>query len=629
MKAMRRFLWPARAGHLGVLFTLGLGCSSLAQISSGGTDAIAIPASGTIPTVTIKATVPIATWSGRPGVFTIFRAGNPTPALNVYYQIGGTALNGADYQPIGNWVQIPSGVLCGEVVIKPINKGQTTSKTVILTLTNPPVMLPLSIPVNYLIGSPSVATVSIVPGLATNVPPEVAIVAPADGAEFYTPLNLPIVACANDPDGWVTSVEFFANNVSLGIVRTPVSILPATAGPFPPMPPYRPFVLVWSNVPPGTNIVLTAKATDNGGAATLSDPVRVTIHPGPPPQPTNQPPIVRIITPPNGAVFHAPVSIPIFAYAADKDGYVTAVEFFAGPNDLGPGHRVTAVPPPLPPGPIQPPILIVAPTNYWALIWSNALLGAYPLTAVATDNGGLSSVSPPVNVTILPPPPPPPPAPTVVSIMAKDPIAIEGTNCWPWLGLAAAPPAWSNWTSPTAVCRYFTNCGPKIALFEVRRLGPTNADLVVSYDIGGTATSGSEYVPLAGTVTIPAGARVALIPLVPLDDGPPDISSTVILKLATNADYLVGYPSCAAAIILDGPLPSPRASVLPDKCFHLAAAGPDGAWFHVEYTTDLRHWTPICTNQVVNGTIDFIDPEASGDSARFYRVAPEVGAPVN
>ena len=91
--------------------------------------------------------------------------------------------------------------------------------------------------------------------------------------------------------------------------------------------------------------------------------------------PTHLPPVVRIIAPPNGSVFRAPVNIPLYAYAAELDGTITNVEFFAGTNSLGLGHVVTAAPLLLPPGPIQPPILIVVPTNYWGLTWSNAPLG--------------------------------------------------------------------------------------------------------------------------------------------------------------------------------------------------------------------------------------------------------------
>ena len=194
-------------------------------------------------------------------------------------------------------------------------------------------------PINYIIGNPSSATVDITSGTVTNIPPVVDIVYPPEGAVFYTPVSIPIVACARDVDGLVKSVEFFADDVSLGVVTNPVSILPALDGPvppLPPMPPYRPFVLVWSNASVGSH-TLTAKATDNGGASTLSDPVHITVNPGPPPPPTNFPPVVRIISPPNNSVFREPINLPIYAYAADKDGWVTGVEFFAGTNDLGRG----------------------------------------------------------------------------------------------------------------------------------------------------------------------------------------------------------------------------------------------------------------------------------------------------
>ena len=140
MRTTKCFVWPAGAGQLSVLFTLGLACSSLAQSSSGGAGVIPIPTNSTIPIVTIRATVPTATWSGKPGVFTVSRAGNAAPPLNVYYEISGTASNGVDYQAINNWVQIPSGVLCGDVLIKPVNHGQTDTRTVTLTLTNSPLM---------------------------------------------------------------------------------------------------------------------------------------------------------------------------------------------------------------------------------------------------------------------------------------------------------------------------------------------------------------------------------------------------------------------------------------------------------------------------------------------------------
>jgi hypothetical protein len=446
----------------------------------------------------------------------------------------------------------------------------------------------------------------------TNIPPVVRIQTPENGAMFPPSVNIPICAGAYDLDGFVSTVEFFSGTNSLGVkTNNPISVGPM-----------NPFCLLWSNVPPG-NYVLTAKATDNGGASTVSLPVNITVLQGPPPPPpTNFPPIVRLISPPNGAIFRGPINLPLFAYAKDFNGQVLSVEFFADTNSLGLGTGVcsdlrtnTGILP------------IICPTNLFTLVWSNAPVGTYILSAQATDDGGLSSTSAPVKITILPPEPPPTNRLAIVSIVATDPLAIEGTNCWPWLGLDGVSSTWSNWTTNIAVTRFFTNCGPKNATFAVRRYGDTNQDLTVTYDVGGTATNGVDYVPLSGSVTIPAGERRALISLIPLDDGPPDITSTVVLKLSVATNYVVGFPPSAAALILDGQLPHASTAVLPDKSFELSATGPDGAWFHIDYSFDLVNWAPVCTNQVVNGSINFIDPDAADNHLRFYRAVPEANPP--
>lgn len=543
--------------------------------------------------------------------------------MNVYCAIGGTASDGVDYQQIGSFVQLASGVMSNTVVITPINNGQSNAETVTLTLGPSPLMNPV-MPVNYIIGYPNSATVAILPPGETNVPPFVAITSPANGSVFYTPANIQLIAVAGDLDGYVTSVQFFNGTNSIGISSNWAVVDPLPGGGTPVAS--RGFFLLWSNAPVGTN-VLTAVATDNGGATGVSSPVNIIVVSS-----SNLPPVVRITSPPNGSVFRAPLSLPLFAFAAEKDGAIASVEFFAGTNDLGAGNPVTAVPPPyLPPGPVQPPILVVVPSNYWEFVWTNPPPGTNALTAKATDADGVSTTSSPVNITILPEVPPPTNFPRVASIVATDPVAIEDTNCWTWLGLAGAPPTWSNWVSPTAVCRLFTNCGPQNALFTVYCFGDTNNAVTVNYAIGGTATNGVDYVTLPGSVTIPAGQRLAMIPLVPLDDGAPDITSTVVLKLmpSTNSppDYVLGFPRDAAAIILDGTNRFPATGMLPGNCFHLTIPGPDGAWFHIDYSTDLLNWTALCTNQVIAGSIDFLDPDAAGQNSRFYRAVPEAGPP--
>ena len=801
-----------------------------------------------IPVITVQATQRIATES-YPGVFTLFRTGNTNLTLNVWYDLGGTASNGVDYAAISNHlVEIPAGVTSNTVVITPLaGTSSSVAKTVVLTLTNSPMMTP----VNYEIGSSSSAVVYIETNGATNLPPEVSIIQPTNGADFYTPTNILILAKASDPDGSVTNVEFFAGALDLGpgtpVVLDPPGVNgvtglvymynwlnpPPPPGSFPltavatdndgastPSPPvnivlqgppkvdiYRPtngaiffapvdirisatasasngiasveffadgqdlgpgilggcttppvqiciyyldwsnapvgnhvlqaiamdndglsstsapvninvlqgpstnpppvveistptngetyygriicppcitnnppcelpcsfegpdipifasagassgiasveffadgqdlgpgalkgcvmplpltctYSLVWSNAPPG-NHVLTAIAMDNDGLSSTSAPVNIAVIEAPE---TNLPPVVRIISPPDGAAFHAPINLPIYAFANDPDGFVASVQFFAGANSLGFGQRVPVITP-LADGTLMMggPVPPIYPTNLFFLIWTNAPVGTDALTAVATDNGGLSTTSAPVNIAILPPFPPTTNKPPVVSIVATDPVAIEGTNCWVWAGETNWPASWAAW--PTAVCQYFTNCGPKTATFTVRRFGDTNSDLTVPYDINGTASNGVDYVALPGSATIPAGERRVLITIVPIDDGPPDVNKTVVLTLLPDMQmnplpgYVLGFPRRAAAIIIDQG-PGPTTGMLPGSGFHLAIPGPDAAWFSVQYSTDLVNWTPVCTNQVINGSIDFVDPDAPASPSRFYRAVPLTNAP--
>lgn len=591
MKRVRSLLpWQAFALGIGILVASSPG--SLGQTTNT-----------LMPVVTVRATDPFASESGDTGTFTLFREGPTNQTLNVYCVFGGSASNGVDYAALSSFVMIPAGVRTAPVVVKPIDDSLIEgTETVELRLAPSP-MVP---PVNYIIGTPSNAVVFIADNDGSNAPPFVRISTPADGTVFPAPANVPICADAYDVDGFVATVEFFAGTNSIGI-RTNN---PMSTGPM------NPFCLVWSNVPPG-EYVLTAKATDNGGLSTLSDPVHISVREG-----SNLPPVVRITSPANGMIFRAPVDIPIFTFARDFDDPVASVEVFADTNSLG---LATVLPCSNILGCATCPTF--CPSNYYRLVWSNAPLGQHILVAQATDTRGAVGVSEPVRIAVTPLPPPPTNRPPIVNILATDPIAIEGTNCWPWIGLTNPLPTWSNWVSSTGGFRFFTNCGPKNAAFTVHRFGATNDPVTVNYTIGGTASNGVDYVGLPGSVTVPAGERSAQITVVPIDDGPPDITSTVILKLQPDTNYVIGFPPKAAAIILDSDRPRASTSMLPDFSFHVNAAGPDGAWFHIEASTDLANWTSLCTNQVVNGSIDFIDPDAQPNQSRFYRAIPEAGPP--
>jgi len=95
-----------------------------------------------------------------------------------------------------------------------------------------------------------------------------------------------------------------------------------------------------------------------------------------------------------------------------------------------------------------------------------------------------------------------------------------------------------------------TEAGLVPGAFTVSRTGSTAAALSVAYTVAGTATAGSDYTALAGSVTIPAGATSATITVTPINDTVVEGAETVVLTLAANAAYTVGTPNNATVTIL-------------------------------------------------------------------------------
>src|SRR5207244_6683925 len=133
----------------------------------------------------------------------------------------------------------------------------------------------------------------------------------------------------------------------------------------------------------------------------------------------------------------------------------------------------------------------------------------------------------------------------------RDPFASEGTNFWlrGWETNRWAIDLWNAW--------HVNLGGTNTATFVVRRDGPTNNDLTITYEIGGTASNGVDYVALPGSVVILAARRSARIVVVPIDDAVPEGIETVVLMLKPSTDYAAGFPSDAAAHIIDNCLPRP------------------------------------------------------------------------
>jgi hypothetical protein len=93
----------------------------------------------------------------------------------------------------------------------------------------------------------------------------------------------------------------------------------------------------------------------------------------------NQAPTVSLTTPVNGATFTAPATVAIAASAADNDGTVARVDFYAGST-----------------------LIATDTTSPFSVTWNNVAAGTYQLTAVARDNAGSTTTSAAVGITVSP-----------------------------------------------------------------------------------------------------------------------------------------------------------------------------------------------------------------------------------
>ena len=97
--------------------------------------------------------------------------------------------------------------------------------------------------------------------------------------------------------------------------------------------------------------------------------------------------------------------------------------------------------------------------------------------------------------------------------------------------------------------------GSAAGVFTVTLTSPSATDTVVDYLVSGSATSGSDFTPLTGQVTITAGSTSATINVATLDDalieGNEDVTVTLSGIASGDADISVGGPTVASINLND------------------------------------------------------------------------------
>jgi RHS repeat-associated protein len=183
--------------------------------------------------------------------------------------------------------------------------------------------------------------------LRPNAVPTVALTSPANNAVFAPGATIALAATATD-DGSITQVQFFNGATLIGTDTT------------------APYTFDWASVPAGTYTV-TARATDNLGVVTTSNPITINV--------TNAP-TVTLTAPANNAAFVTGSTIPLAATAND-DGTITQVQFFNGATLLG-----------------------SAATAPYTFNWASVAAGSYSITAKATDNLGVVTTSSAITINV-------------------------------------------------------------------------------------------------------------------------------------------------------------------------------------------------------------------------------------
>jgi hypothetical protein len=99
--------------------------------------------------------------------------------------------------------------------------------------------------------------------------------------------------------------------------------------------------------------------------------------------------------------------------------------------------------------------------------------------------------------------------------------------------------------------------------FTLTRTGDLTQAITVNYTLSGSATNGSDYSSLPGTVNFAAGVSSAIVTITPTDDNIFEGTETAILTLTTGTGYALDLITSAVVNIADNDLPSISLAVSP------------------------------------------------------------------
>jgi regulation of enolase protein 1 (concanavalin A-like superfamily) len=298
---------------------------------------------------------------------------------------------------------------------------------------------------------------------------------------------------------------------------------------------------IGSDTIPMTGTLYAGLAVTSHNASSLTTAVIDNLKITPSTPTSNQPPVVSITSPANGATLSVPGSMTITATATDPENRMASVDFYAGTTLI---RRDTTAP--------------------YSATWSPTSSGTYTLTATAQDAEGGSSTSAGVSVTVSGANRPPTAAVTVgagpytapatipLTATASDPegqlARVEFFAGTTRLGTDTTSPYSFSWTGVAA---------------------GTYAVTAVAYDSAGASGSSASVTVTVGTASTGAPRAVVFTASTSHATG---VSSYLLEIFAANANPATATP--IATSDLGKPTPAANNDITVDRASFFSALGP-------------------------------------------------------
>ncbi len=441
-----------------------------------------------LATITLAATDASASEApGNPGSFTVSRSsGDDT--LRVYFTVAGTATSGADYQALGNSVDIPAGSSSATVLVLPVDDGLAeSSESVVLSLANQ---------TTYVLGSPRSGTVTI----ANYAPPSVSVttIDPSASEVGDNPGVFSVARGGSRTDALQVRYSLSGSAIAgtdyaalSGILEIPAGAGSATVTVSP----------LADTLAEGSETAVLNLVADPAyvvgatpsGTVTIADAALPTIS----------------VTTNDSTASEAAGNTGLFTISrtGSKTGSLTIWFAMSGSASAGADYR-------------DPGVSVVIAAGS-----SQATVSIEPLPDGLVEGSETA----------------------VLSLLAQAPYVV-GTSASGTVNIADVAGVIVTLAASDATA---SESGSDTGAFTISRSGSTANALSVEVTIGGTATPATDYVALTSPVTIPAGSASATVLVTPTSDLQVESAESVSMSLVPAAAYQPGATTSATVTIFD------------------------------------------------------------------------------